>query len=297
MALASSKKALAREHASAASGGLPRARRTQARAEQLAGPRMLTFGFLLGLAFWAAILFALFVGTTFGYQPHGFKWATPDVGFSADAAVAGYTSEGMRQWSAVSALRPSEGGADIRVVVAPLAPPITYDGQPAQANVKSSSGRISSCEVRLDPVHFFALPEAARQNTVTHEIGHCIGLNHSDLPGVMKNPLFYNFSDDDAAGAVNLYGPAGQGGAEQKGADLPAGNQPAPEPPRPGQTEELTDGWNLVVWRESTPVSGCGCSAVYAFRGGTWLKWFPSAPLWLNEIEMLEAGQPYWVLR
>lgn len=171
------------------------------------GPQALVFGCLLGLAFWAVILFVLLVGTSFGYQPHGFKWASLSPGFSAAAAVAGYTSEGVRQWSAVSAIRPSPGGSEIRVVVAPLLPPITYEGQPAQANVKSSSGRITSCEVRLDPVHFFALPEAARQNTVTHEIGHCIGLNHSEMPGIMKNPLFYSFSDDDAAGASSLYGP------------------------------------------------------------------------------------------
>ena len=172
----------------------------------LAGPRTLVFGFLLGLVFWAVILFALMVGTTFGYHPHGFRWESNTPGYTADASVAGYTASAVSQWAAVSAIRPVHGGSEIRVVVAPLLSPIAYEGQPAQANVKSSGGKIFLCEVRLDPVHFFALPEAARQNTVTHEIGHCIGLNHSDKPGVMKNPLFYDFSADDATGAAVLYG-------------------------------------------------------------------------------------------
>lgn len=276
MALVSPRRGLARNRARGASPGGDSARRARAESEQLAGPRMLTFGFLLGLAFWAIILFALFVGTTFSYEPHGFKWAALDPAYTADASVAGYTEEGMRQWSAVSGLSPRPGGSDIRVVVGTLLPPVTYFGQPAQANVKFSRGQINSCEVRLDPVHFFALPEQARQNTVTHEIGHCIGLNHSELPGLMKNPLFYDFSDDDAAGAVSLYG--------------------VPEPDS-NQREELAPGWNLVVWGKTVPVASCDCAAVYALRGEDWVKWFRDSPKWLNTLPTLEAGQPYWVLR
>jgi hypothetical protein len=240
----------------------------------VAGPHRLAFGFLLGLVFWAVVLFGLFAATTFSYELEGFRWTKLDPGYSADASVIGYTTVGMLQWSSVSGLRPSPGGNDIKVVVATLLPPITYVGQSAQANVVSSGGKIERCEVRLDPVYFFALNEQARQNTVTHELGHCIGLDHSALPSLMKNPLFYKFSDDDAAAAASLYGAP----------------QQATKP-----LKELATGWNLVSWPETALPDSCACKMVYAAHGPDWAKWIKDAPGWVNTLDSLDAGQPYWV--
>jgi hypothetical protein len=37
-------------------------------------------------------------------------------------------------------------------------------------------------------------------------LGHCLGMDHSSQPSIMKNPFFYGFSPDDAAGIGALYG-------------------------------------------------------------------------------------------
>jgi hypothetical protein len=114
--------------------------------------------------------------------------------------------ESMRLWGRSSTLRLAPGGDDITIVVAPLLPPVYYDGQPAQANVQQSGGVITACEVRIDPGHFFALTEAIRQSVLTHELGHCLGLDHSKSPSIMQSPYLYGFSDDDIAALQALYG-------------------------------------------------------------------------------------------
>lgn len=192
--------------------------------------RGIAAGFLFGLVFWAAVLFSLAIASSFAYRPLDNTWQKLEIGYSADPAVAGYTANGMAQWAGASALSLYAGGGDIRVVVGELKPPIYYPNQTAQANLVQGGGQITYCEVRLDPVHFMALNEAGRQNTVTHEIGHCLGLDHSQQPSVMMNPLFYGFGADDMAGIAALYP-----------APAPAATEPpapvATEPPAPAATQ------------------------------------------------------------
>jgi hypothetical protein len=171
------------------------------------GVRAVTYAFLFGLVFWALMLFALAIGTSFAFKLLGSKWDKKELGYTADAAVQGYADSGMAAWAGVSGITAVRGGNDIEVVVKPLLPPITYAGQPAQSNLTQGGGRITRCEVRLDPVYFFQQSEAGRAASVTHELGHCLGLDHSEVPSVMMNPSFYSFSADDAAGAIFLYGP------------------------------------------------------------------------------------------
>ncbi|MBI2765047.1 MAG: matrixin family metalloprotease [Chloroflexi bacterium] len=193
--------------------------------------RAVTYAFLLGLVFWALMLFAIAIGTSFAFKLLGSKWDKKELGYTADAAVQAYADNGMAAWAGVSGITAVRGGSDIEVVVKPLLPPITYAGQPAQSNLTQGGGRITRCEVRLDPVYFFQQSEAGRAASVTHELGHCLGLDHSEVPSIMMNPSFYGFSGDDAAGAIFLYGPQ----------DAPAPPPPAPTvaqaaPPAPTAT-------------------------------------------------------------
>lgn len=181
-------------------------------------------GFVLGLVFWAFLLFVLAIGSSVAYRPLDNRWAKTSLGWTADGAVAGYVANGMAQWSSASAITAYSGGSDIRVVVADLLPPIYYEGQTAQANLVQGGGQITFCEVRLDPAYFGALNDTGKQNTVTHELGHCLGLDHSDQPSVMMNPLFYGFGSDDRAGIASLYPPAAP-------PPPPAPAEPPPPPP------------------------------------------------------------------
>ncbi len=175
----------------------------------LGSTRAVAYAFLTGLVFWALMLFAIAIGTTLAFKLIGGKWDKRTLEWSADGSVASYVANGMSTWSGVADIKGVPGGHDIDVVIAPMLPPVYYETQPAQANVTQGGGIITHCEIRLHPVHFFALPPAAQQATVTHELGHCIGLDHSDTPSIMMNPSFYAFAGDDAQGAIFLYGPKG----------------------------------------------------------------------------------------
>lgn len=257
--------------------------------------RLTLLGFFLGLAFWAAALFAVAVFPGRAYRLLGTRWDRPTLGYTADAAVAGYADAGFAQWLHGSPLSASAGGSDIEIRVRPLAPPIFYEGQPAQANLDQQGTRIVHCEVRLDPDFFFRLSEAGRQNTVTHEIGHCLGLNHSDQPGIMMNPLLYSFSADDAAGLAAIYGSATASLSPVPAAATPRAAAADARPMAPPL--RLESGWNLVTWdgAESEP-SACGCTWVYALVGGSWQHWSATGPGYANSLQRLRAGVAYWAL-
>jgi hypothetical protein len=154
-----------------------------------------------------ALTGSLFAAGADAYTLHGFKWKGPVVGYSVDdVRVEPYADEAMRLWSEPSMLRTVPGGSEIRIVVGTLSAPTLYEGQPAQANVQHSGEWITSCEVRLDPVYFFNLDGGTRQAVLTHELGHCMGLNHSKEPSIMQSPYLYAFSADDAAAMRSLYG-------------------------------------------------------------------------------------------
>lgn len=256
--------------------------------------RLTLSGFVLGLGFWAVVLFTVAIFSGSAYRLLGTRWDRLALAYRADTAVSAYALAGFAQWQDVSPLQASAGGNDVEIVVRPLAPPIFYEGQPAQANLSQDGTRITHCEVRLDPVFFFRLSEAGRQNTVTHEIGHCLGLNHSDQPGVMMNPLLYGFSADDAAAVVAVYGPKLSSPANPTSAPpavVAADRRPmaAPVP--------LLSGWNLITWdgRAAAPAA-CGCLAVYALVEGEWQHWTAGGPPYANSLQQLREGAGYWVL-
>lgn len=75
--------------------------------------------------------------------------------------------------------------------------------------------------------------------------------------------------------------------------------QPTPLPRPDGATVTLWSGWNLVVLPPG-PVAQVlaradGCySAVYQFTGGTWQRYFPGAPSYVNSLQTLSGGA-VWV--
>jgi hypothetical protein len=143
------------------------------------------------------------------YELHGFRWSASVIGYSTtDVRVETYVTRSISLWQSAGRLSFAAGDSGIQVVVGPLLSPIDYPNQPAQANVSRSGPWITGCEVRLDPLHFFALSETARQGVVTHELGHCLGLAHSGEPGIMKSPYLYDFGDDDVRAVQALYPPA-----------------------------------------------------------------------------------------
>jgi hypothetical protein len=261
--------------------------------------------------------------------PH--RWTTTQLGYSADAGLEAYTATGMALWSSASAIEAVAGGSDIRVVFGPLVGPVYHAHQAAQANLAfDAAGNITGCEVRVVEAEFRSLNEFGRQNVITHELGHCLGLDHSDVPGVMMNPRFYGLSSDDAETIRAKYPPAPQSApagaasavevpvaaatAESKpqGAPPPAGGAAAPPASRPpaqtsapgGITLEprpyagsLASGWNYIAWAgpEADPAE-CGCDAIARHDGAGWKHWRRvNNPFLPNTVMSLEPGKAYWV--
>jgi hypothetical protein len=183
-----------------------------------------------GLALWCLVLFLVMVVPTSASRPFPFRWGKTELAYSTDAAVAGYVANGVAAWTSSSGLTIAPGGSDIVVVVAPLRPPIIHSHQAAQANVAFYGQHIASCEIRVDAHAFFALNDFGRQNVITHELGHCLGMDHSDQPSVMLDPLFYSFSRDDAAGIASVYPPRSSSPQVQA---PPAAALPEPAVPQP----------------------------------------------------------------
>lgn len=303
--------------------------------DRLPGARAVTRGFLYGLFFWALILFSVAVLPGLAARSLGPRWERPAVSFSAEPTVQPYVDAGVALWRGASALQLVAGGTDIVVRSGPLVPPVHYAGQPAQANLSLAGNAIAHCEVRVEPGAFAQLSEAGRRNVVAHELGHCLGLDHSDQPSIMKNPLLYGFSADDAAGLTALYGPAPASirAAASSSPTAPAASEvvqpPAPRSaapqdapatavaptvaatptatpsqPEPPAREpahmatyagSLAPGWNQVVWA-GPPSSPDRCGCGVVYRDET-ASW--SAPrlgfAGPNTLERLDPGVAYWM--
>ncbi|MCC6382956.1 MAG: matrixin family metalloprotease [Dehalococcoidia bacterium] len=298
------------------------------------GARAVTRGFLYGLFFWALILFTVAVLPGLASRSLGPRWEQPVVAFSAEPDLQPYVEAGATLWRGASALQLVGGGADVFVRSGPLAPPVHYAGQPAQANLSFVGSAIAHCEVRVEPVAFAQLSEAGRQNVVAHELGHCLGLDHSDQPSIMKNPLLYGFSADDVAGLAALYGPpivaaspplpsptpvplvagveamapgeAASANARTGAVQLAPVAAPSSEAaaPAPALAEPqsaapyagpLAPGWNRVVWAgPSAPAERCGCAAVYRDATESW----SAGDVGFggpNTAGQLEPGVVYWM--
>ena len=121
--------------------------------------------------------------------------------YSAPPGYEDEAAEAVAVWTSHSGLRAEPGGHDVDILLALLLPPVYYEGQSAQAWVQSEGGIVRHCEVRLDPAYWPAYERQWRVNILAHELGHCLGIDHSDQPGIMMLPQVYGFSEDDGQAA------------------------------------------------------------------------------------------------
>jgi len=128
----------------------------------------------------------------------------------------------------------------------------------------NGSNTVIDVEIRFNAA--YAVTVSSFDATATHEIGHALGLDHSDVSGqVMSGPPLTSYngssslSSDDVAGCVRLYGSAG-------GAPLPPQDTQAPSVPTGlVATGTSTTSINLT-WGASS--DNVGVANYRVFQGG-----------------------------
>ncbi|MGZ5764427.1 MAG: fibronectin type III domain-containing protein [Usitatibacter sp.] len=131
--------------------------------------------------------------------------------------------------------------------------------------IAAGGGTIVDADIRLNAA-YSATYSPSLDPTATHEVGHALGLDHSDVSAqVMSGPPLTNYSGettprvDDIAGCVKLYGTPGSSGPDSQAPSVPT-NLVA--------TAVSTTGINLT-WTAST--DNVGVTNYKVFQGGTQL--------------------------
>ena len=148
------------------------------------------------LAVWLLIF-----AETRGWTSTDQTWADPAVTHTEDATLSGYVGVAFAQWGAHSAIRDGGPGNDVTITLGNAAPAA---GVTRCWSVGSGHADTTHCEIVLSRTYWTYTDETMRQRLMTHEMGHALGLGHSDA-GVMCATLCSDFSDDDAAGIAALY--------------------------------------------------------------------------------------------
>ncbi len=160
----------------------------------------------------------------------------------SDSAVRGEIERAIREWERYANVRITAGGrADTaRTVAVRFARGSHGDGYPFDGKGRVLAHTFYPSPPNPEPVagdmHFDADEDWSVGtyldvfSVALHELGHALGLGHSDQPGAVMYP-YYRFvtglGTDDIAGVQNLYGAAGATPAE------PPAKPPTPDPGEP----------------------------------------------------------------
>lgn len=132
------------------------------------------------------------------------------------------------------------------------------------------SNHIVDAEIRLNAAYSATYSPASNFDaTLTHEVGHSIGLDHSDVSNqVMSGPPHTAYDgmtalgSDDIAGCVHLYGAAGGGGG-------PAPDTQAPSVPTALSATAVSTTQINLSWHAST--DNVAVTTYKVYQGGTLL--------------------------
>jgi chitinase len=142
----------------------------------------------------------------------------------------------------------------------------------------NGSNNIVDAEIRLNAAYSATYsPSSNFDATVTHEVGHSLGLDHSDVEGqVMSGPPLTSYDgiaslrSDDIAGCVNLYGAPGGGSPPPPPPDTQAPSVPTALAASAVSTTQIH-----LTWNASTDNVGVANYKVY--RAGSLLGTVTSA--------------------
>lgn len=118
-----------------------------------------------------------------------------------DSELSAETAQAASLWQAASGIRfaPDNGSWDLQIEVRYSTS--LGDGLGGLSTLWYGSGSLEMrhCLIEINPNHWAGV--------VAHELGHCIGLAHSDVADSIMGTT-YQWSADDAAAARYLYGPS-----------------------------------------------------------------------------------------
>ena len=144
------------------------------------------------------------------YVREPWEWKKTSLGYSTPPSLKVAAQEATAQWMAVSNLRFYEGGPDIEFLEAEPTPGALADAPPTllcHTAACVAPYTIVHCKIRVG-ARFFAETPGQQEKLLEHELGHCLGLGHSDNASIMsvlpKGGL--TWSDDDVSGIQSIYG-------------------------------------------------------------------------------------------
>lgn len=155
---------------------------------------------------------------TSAYQLFSFKVETTAVTHAGP--LDGYLAEALREWGAYSAV--TDGGPG-RMLVVDFDEADLPDGYAGEAHPIDQDGDfpglpgdyVASCRIAVSSAIWSSSSETDRQRLITHEVGHCLGIAHSDIRFTLMEPRqaagepHGPMTCDDAAAIAKLYPRAG----------------------------------------------------------------------------------------